>query len=213
LATTASNTIEVETRFHFADRKELFELLPFLQPCFSDTPVNRWTTVHYGAELYHRDIILRIGATLLPEGNRSSLGWKGPDKGSFANIREERDEEITDGISASWILEMLGGNGDAASPATVASELTRLGHPPFMEFQGENQFGIYEPLNLQLKIMSCPILQWPVMLEVEKTALNPTEALELEKELLTFSRQYSLSDHVVRDEPPTLLYRARYAGK
>jgi hypothetical protein len=207
LPTTTPNTIEVETRFHFRDRTELFELLPFLSPCFTKTKINRWTTVHYSKALYHRDIILRTGAIIRPEGNRSFLGWKGPDTGSFANIREECDEEITAGIIASRILTSLGGVPSANSPEAVVSDLIRLGHSPFMKFAGENQFGFYESLNLQLKIMSCPMLPWPLMLETEKTARTPAEALELEQDLLTFTGQYGLTDRVVRDEPPTLLYR------
>jgi hypothetical protein len=210
LPTATPNTIEVETRFHFQDRTELFKLLPCFKPCF--TKANRWTTVHYGLELFQRDIILRIGATIRPEGNRSSLGWKGPDTGSFANMREEKDEEITAGIDSSWILKLLGGGGNATSVATVAEELVRLGHAPFMEFAGENQFGFYQPLNFQLKIMKCPILRWPLLLEVEKTASTPAEALRLEQDLLKFTTQYGLTDRVVRDEPPTLLYQARYGG-
>jgi hypothetical protein len=60
--------------------------------------------------------------------------------------------------------------------------------------------------------MVCPVLQWPLLLEVEKTAHNLTEAVELEQDLLDFTKQYGLTDRVVRDEPPTLLYRACYEG-
>jgi hypothetical protein len=205
LANANPNTLEVETRYHFQSRAELFAFLPFLQPCFSG--VNHWTTTHYSRELFERDIILRIGATLRPTGNLVSLGWKGPDIGNFANIREERDEEITSGINSSRILESLGGTPDAASPAAVATELNRLGHTPFMEFSGTNQFGFFESFNIQLKMMECPVLHWPLMLEVEKTARTPAEALELEQDLIHFSKQYELIDRVVHDEPPTLLYQ------
>jgi hypothetical protein len=210
LPTAAPNTIEVETRFHFQDQTELFKLLPCFKPCFTQT--NRWTTVHYGLGLFQRDLILRIGTTISPAGNRSSLGWKGPDTGSFANIREEKDEEITAGINSSWILKSFGGNSSAHSGGAVAEELVRLGHAPFMEFAGENQLGVYEPLNLQLKIMECSVIKWPLILEVEKTAYTPAEALELEQDLLEFTTQYGLTDRVVRNEPPTLLYQARYGG-
>jgi hypothetical protein len=206
LATANPNTFEVETRYHFQSRAEMFAFLPLLQPCF--TRVNQWTTTHYGRELFGRDIILRIGATLRPTGNLASLGWKGPDTGSFANIRAERDEEITNGINSSWILELLGGVPDAVSPAAVAAELTRLGHAPFMEFAGANQFGLLKSLNLQLKMMECPVLRWPLLLEVEKTAHTPAEALKLEQDLIHFTKQYGLVDRVVHDEPPTLLYQA-----
>jgi hypothetical protein len=201
-----ATTFEVETRFHFQSQDELFKQLPFFMPCF--TRVNRWTTIHYGTELFQQDIILRIGALIRPGDRRIFLGWKGPDTGSFANIRAEADEEITTGISGSRILKSLDGASNVASPEDVVNELNRLGHFPFMEFAGTNRLGFYEPLALSLKIMECPVLQWPLLLEIEKTAYTPGEALQMEEDLLQFTKQYGLTDRVVHDEPPTLLYRA-----
>jgi adenylate cyclase class IV len=197
--------IEVETRFFFKDQAEAFDILPFLAPCF--TRNNRWKTVHFGPDLFQTDIMLRIGESQRETGNRIFLGWKGPDRGSFANIRAELDEEISAGIVDSQILTILGGEPQKTSALTVAEELIRLGHTPFMEFTGENRFGFYEQLNLHLKLMSCPVLAHPFMLEIEKTAVTDAEGLELERELLAFTRQYRLEDRVVRDEPTTLLYR------
>jgi adenylate cyclase class IV len=197
-------TIEVETRFHFKDQDEAFDILPLIAPCFNRD--NRWTTVHFGAGLFENDIILRIGESYRETGNQLFLGWKGPDRGSFANIREELDEEITAGIASSQILTLMGGNPGQSSAGAVARELVRLGYEPFMEFTGENRFGFYEPLQLHLKLLYCPVLAYPCMLEIEKTAAGHYEALELERELLAFTRQYRLEDRAVRKEPPTLLH-------
>jgi hypothetical protein len=198
-------TIEVETRFRFNDQAEALEILPFIAACFNRN--NRWTTVHFGADLFGKDLILRIGESYRETGNQLFLGWKGPDRGSFANVREELDEEITVGIAASQILTLMGGEPDQPSAGAVARELVRLGHEPFMEFTGENLFGFYEPLRLHLKLLYCPILAHPCLLEIEKTATGNAEALELERELLAFTRQHRLEDRVVREEPPTLLSR------
>lgn len=203
-----AKSIEVETRFYFRDQAEAFGCLPFLSSCFSRA--NRWKTVHYGLKLLQQDIVLRIGETIHPEGHRSFLGWKGRDTGSFANIRAELDEEITHGITHSLILKELGGQTEQASVTAVIAELARLGHPPFMEFAGENQFGFYEPQNLHLKLFYCSAVRYPYLLEIEKTAHTPEQALELEAELLAFTRQHHLEKRVVRDEPPTLLYQALF---
>ena len=76
-----------------------------------------------------------------------------------------------------------------------------------MEFTGENRFGFYKPLNLHLKLMSCPVLAHAFMLKIEKTAVTDDEALGPEQELMAFTRQYRPEDRVARDEPTTLLYR------
>jgi adenylate cyclase class IV len=201
-------TIEVETRFRFTDQTETFDLLPWIAPCFNRK--NRWTTVHFGAGLFDKDIILRIGESYRETGNQLFLGWKGPDRGSFANIREELDEEITAGIISSQILTLMKGNPGQPSAGAVARELVRLGYEPFMEFTGENRFGFYEPLQLHLKLLYCPVLAHPCLLEIEKTAAGETEAMELERELLAFTRQYRLEERVVRKEPPTLLHDTLY---
>ncbi|HYH02031.1 MAG TPA: hypothetical protein VEC37_02945 [Bacillota bacterium] len=204
-APRSSKTIEVETRFHFANREEAFSLLPFFQPCF--TRSNRWHTVQFGHELFRKDVLLRIGESIQADGTRCFLGWKGPDTGTFANLRAELDEEITKGICHSKILADLGGRPDAESVTSVIAELHRLGHEPFMEFSGENQYGCYKPLNLQLKLSFCPILKWPWLLEIEQTACNSEQALIMEQELLDFTRQHHLEERVVQDEPTDLLYQ------
>jgi hypothetical protein len=197
---------EVETRFRFKNKQEVFTVLPFIESCFTSS--NVWHTVHYGFELFKRDVILRINESRREGKTKMALGWKSPDFGDFVNIREELDEDITNGISDSTILAMFGINSKADSVAEVIMELNRLGCPAFMEFNGNNEFGFYSPLGLQLKLMHCSLLQYPYMLEIEKTAHNFEEAFKMEEELLAFTDKYQLRDLEVKAEPPTLLYQA-----
>ena len=199
------NHFEVETRFWFTDKQEAMQALPFLTPCF--TRSNTWHTVHYGAELYKRDVMLRINEACSDGATQMSLGWKSPDFGNFVNIREELEEDITGGIVNSTILAMFEANFRAESPADIVKELTKLGLPAFMEFSGANETGIYAPLELQLKWMHCSLLQYPWLLEIEKTAHNFEEAFFMEEELQRFSEKYQLTGREI-EEPTTLLYQA-----
>ena len=100
--------LEIETRFRFTDRNEAFRLLPFLPSCLDRELI--WLTHLHGPALFSRGELLRIAGGHAPGGeDRYLLGWKGPDCGAIANIREELDEEITMGIADSAILPMLGG--------------------------------------------------------------------------------------------------------
>jgi hypothetical protein len=200
---------EVETRFGFQDQEEAWKMLPFFQSSFNREIA--WQTTHYSGELFRQGQIVRINR-VERDGSSDvsfSLGWKGPDIGKFANIRQELDEDITDGIVNSQILARLNGRTELATPDEVIGELLRLGHLGFMSFTGRNLVGIYQPLELQLKLMltSSPALQWPLLLEIEKTAHSPAEAVELEQELVEFSRKHGMLERVVREEPPTLLYQ------
>ena len=201
------NTLfEVETRFHFKDRDEAFKILPFLQPCLKDKA--EWETTHYGLELFKSDRVLRLGKINSNNKARYFLGWKGPDLGKTSNIREEIDEEVTQGIIDSKILTSLGAGGSARTPQEVKGELERLGHKGFMSFIGENITGIYQPMGLSIKLLSCPVLRFPLLLEIEKTAKTRKEASEVEIELQDFVKKYHLEECVVSEEPPSLLYSA-----
>jgi len=135
-----SLNLEVETRFRFTDYDEAFRILPFLPFCLDRELI--WLTHLHGPALFGRGELLRITIGHVPGGeDRFLLGWKGPDRGGFANIREELDEETTGGIADSVILSMLGGGPAAASPAEINRELTRLGHPRFRSFAGEASWG------------------------------------------------------------------------
>ncbi len=206
----SSASYEVEIRFHCAGPDEACALLPFLEPSLTRT--HRWRTVHYGPALFQRDEILRIGYLAGESGEKALLGWKGPDSGKLVNIREELDEAISGGISGSEILARIGGNPNCASAAAVAAELERLGHGPFMTFSGVNRVGFYEPLGLHLKLSHCQTLRYPWLVEIEKTAANPAAIAPREAELLAVVAEYRLTERLVREEPPTLLYQALQLG-
>ncbi len=200
--------LEVETRLRFADPDEALQALPFLRACLDRKLV--WHTHIHGEALYRLGSLLRLAGGHAPGGqDRHLLGWKGPDRGVFANIREEIDEEITCGIADSAILAKLGGRPAAGSPAEVEMELDRLGHRRFMTFAGHSLLGVYKPLGLHLKLMACEALRWPLLLEIEKTAGDMSEAAVAEKEIESFIRKSGLLDRVVREEPPDLLLKTK----
>jgi hypothetical protein len=88
--------------------------------------------------------------------------------------------------------------------------LGRLGHHKFMSFRGHDLFGNYERFDFSVKLMTCHLLRWPVLLEVEKVATTREEALIREAELREFCDRFDLHDRLVREEPPTLLYATRF---
>jgi hypothetical protein len=196
---------EVETRFSFPDREAAFAALPLLRPVLQGS--SRWRTVHYGLALFRKDEILRIGFVDRGAGEQIFLGWKGPDRGNFANIRLELDEEIGAGTAHSQVLARIGGDGRFPGTAGLQAELERLGHAAFMSFTGENLTGFSAALGIHFKLMHCPLLKHPWLLEAEKNAATPGEALRLEQELSQFADQYSLAGLRVRAEPPTLLFQ------
>jgi len=207
----AGISLEVETRVQFSTVEEAFAAIPFLKE--SLIRENSWTTIYYGHFLFLKDQGLRIGVIRRSNGiTQTFLGWKGPDQGNFANIREELDEEITCGIADSHILRLLGGKPHHADTAAVIDELIRLNHRPFMEFSGNNRSGFYEPLQIHLKLMHCPILRWPLLVELEKTAATLEEAKFHQSELEKLIADLGLTASVVREEPPTLLYQTLTSG-
>ena len=198
-------TVEVETRFHFKNVNEAYEMIPFLKESLSST--NHWETHHFGLELFEKDQILRVGKNIRNNNEpQFYLGWKGPDHGKLVNIREEIDEEITSGIKDSAILALLGGTSSLATAESVTDEINRLDYHLFMSFSGHNKLGYYEPDGLHLKLMQCPILEWPILVEIEKTAQDLDEAFKLEGEILEITGKLQLKDRLVRKEPPTLLF-------
>jgi hypothetical protein len=75
-----------------------------------------------------------------------------------------------------------------------------------MSFTGRNLTGHHEKLQLDLKLLSCPVLRYPLMLEIEKSAETLEEAFRKELELKDFLTEYKLADRALKEEPPTLLY-------
>ena len=151
-----------------------------------------------------------MSKTTVDNNTKYYMGWKSRDTGTFANIREEIDEVITDGIIDGQILRKLGTQNRTLGRKDITAELKLLGQHRFMSFRGSDFFGHYEPLDVSMKLMTCRSLRWPVLVEVEKAANTREEALIREAELLEFCDRFGLHDRLVRDEPPTLLYATRF---
>ena len=198
---------EVEVRCHFDSIDEAYRTIPFLSTCLCHKMV--WSSSFYGQGLFKSGQILRLSMAIVDDETKYYLGWKSRDFGSFANIREEIDEIITNGISDSEILNKLGSQNINPERRQIAPILRYLGHRKFMSFKGRDLLGKYEPLDLDMKLMNCSLLRWPILVEIEKLASTMEEALVKEKELRKFCEDYHLSNRLVREEPPTLLYETR----
>ncbi len=197
---------EVEIRCHFDNRDDAYSSLPFLSSCLQHEMI--WDSSIYGLSLFKSGRVLRISKTIIDKEAKLFLGLKEMDIGEFANIRQETDEDITNGIANSAILKTLGGKEKIKIPGEAIQELKRLGYRLFMSYQGNDIFGHYEPFNIHLKLMYCQVLKWPLLVELEKMAKTEVEAKQCEKELRKLCSQFRLEDHIVKEEPPTLLYDA-----
>lgn len=200
---------EVEIRFCVASPEEAYQLLPF----FAQTlrAPKQWATDIIGRDLYESGRLLRLGRTLSADRPRYSLGYKGPDRGTVANIRQEWGEEITDGIQASAIFATLGLAGDYTTHAAVVDALHAAGHTPFMHFAGVDRLGYYEPLALHTKLCQCAaILDEQYLIELEMSASSLEEALLAETRLQAIAEEFRLTERLFRDEPPTMLYQRTF---
>jgi adenylate cyclase class IV len=202
---------EVEIRCHFNNPDEAYRTIPFLQACLKHEMV--WYSGIYGEECFKAGRLLRMSKTTIDGETKYCMGWKGEDTGTFANIREEIDEVITNGITISRILEKLGSQNLTMPRNKISAELKKLGHCRFMSWRGADLFGDYKPLDVSMKLMTCRTLKWPVMVEIEKSAKTKEEARVRENELRAFCDRFGLNDRLVREEPPTLLYEARCRQK
>jgi hypothetical protein len=135
------------------------------------------------------------------------LGWKGADKGKFANIREELGEEITNGIINSSIFRIVGlGNATFETRSSVMATLVASGFLPFMAFSGENLVAQDLIQKTYYKIMRSPDIRFNPLVEVEKIAESLDEAFTFESKLAQFSIENKIEHYIVHEEPPTLLY-------
>lgn len=75
-----------------------------------------------------------------------------------------------------------------------------------MSFTGNNLTGHYDKYQLDLKLLHCPILRYPLLLEIEKSAKTLEEAFIKEQQLKDFLTEYKLQDRALKEEPTTLLY-------
>jgi adenylate cyclase class IV len=195
---------EVEIRCHFDSPEEAYKVLPFMRSCLRREVA--WVTRYYGLTLFRSGQLLRVSELVHHGEVKHYLGWKGPDIGGFANIRQEVDEEITAGLVNSAIMRRLGAKEEIGAADEVGGELERLGHRQFMSFGGSDQTGYEGQLGLNVKLMTCPVLRWPLLVELEKTANTEEEATQYELELHELSTKFQLQSRLVREEPPSLLY-------
>jgi len=202
---------EVEIRCHFNNPDEAYRTIPFLQACLKHEMV--WYSGIYGEECFKAGRLLRMSKTTVDGRTEYYMGWKGEDTGTFANIREEIDEVVTNGVTDSRILEKLGSQNTTLSRNKISAELKKLGYQRFMSWRGADLLGDYKPLGVSMKLMTCRTLKWPVLVEIEKSAKTKEEALVRENELRAFCGRFGLNDRLVREEPPTLLYEARFPEK
>ena len=158
---------EIETRVYFNSQEEVFNTLPLLNDCLKKKI--EFETRMYGVELFNSGKILRVSYIKHDNATEVYLGYKEPDIGRIYNIRNEIDEEITWGINESYILHTIGGMKKAVNIGNVNQLLNSLGHQQFMSVIGENIIGRDEKLQIDFKFMKCSSLQYPFLLEIEKS--------------------------------------------
>jgi adenylate cyclase class IV len=202
---------EIEFRCGFATEEEAFTALPFLKA--SLTASVDWTDAYYGYELFRDGEVLRFAGIVGAGGPRYSLGWKGVDTGTFANVRPELDEDVTTGTRHSRILAALAGEDGPCSLPEIVPALEAAGHFYFMSYSGRSLVGRHEPLGLSTKLMRCDMLRWPLLVELEKLSATETEAERSEQELQDICRRYGLERYVVREEPGALLYEVVFGER
>ena len=199
---------EIEFRCQFNNDAEAYRILPFLKASLNKEYT--WFDNYHGMEVYQRGEVLRASGVDGVSGKRFFLGWKGPDQGRFANLRRELDEETTGGLVDSAILQQFCGVLKTWTADEVAPALERAGYLKFMHYEGHSLTGRDEKLGVNTKLMHCPVLKWPLLVELEKLANSESEARQCEKDLEAICRDYNLTQYLVKEEPGTLLYQATF---
>lgn len=206
-----SNTpsYEIEIRFCVDQPEEAYTLLPFLEGSLGAPKV--WATEIMGRTIYEAGRLLRLGRVPPTGSIRSYLGYKGPDVGTVANIRQEWGEEITNGIAESAILAQLGLAGSHGTRTAIIDLLQGAGYEPFMGFAGIDRLGYYAPLHLHTKLCQCEaILDQQFLIELEMSATSLADALTAEARLQEIAEEYRITERLLRDEPPTMLYQRTF---
>ena len=202
---------EIEIRFCVEQAAEAFALLPFLEASLGAPKV--WSTDIMGRAIYESGRLLRLGRVPPTGHTRYYLGYKGPDLGTFANLRQEWGEEITNGIVGSAILPTVGLADRYATPAAVVDALTDAGYTPFMGFAGVDRLGYYAPLAVHTKLCQCEaILDHQFLIELEMSAPSLEKARAAERRLQELAEEYGITNRLFRDEPPTMLYQRTFGG-
>jgi len=199
---------EVESRFQFKDEEEIFVKLPFVKNSLKTDL--KWESIHYGPRLFKEDIVLRMSTVDYANSKMQSISYKEADLGEKINVRREYSEIINEELLQSKIINILGGNRAVNSWSGITEELLELGHKNFMSFRGQSRVGHYGPLNLDIKIMYCSALRYPLLLELEKAASDIEDAKVKSRELWELIEEYELKDKMIIKEPPTLLYETIY---
>lgn len=202
---------EVESRFKFKNIEEIFKLVPFTENALEQKVI--WEAAHYGLRLFKEDIILRLSSTEFNKNSVESIAYKEADLGRKINVRREYSEIITDDFKESQIVNILGGRTNLKNRSQIIKELEHLGHREFMSFNGESYVGRYEPLNIEIKIMYCNQLKYPLLLEIEKAAVDIKDAQLKSRELLELIEEYRLEQRIITKEPPTLLFESKFLGE
>ena len=199
-------TYEVEIRFIAETAEEAFTTVPFLEASLGES--KEWSTEILDRSIFEDGRLLRVGWAQSGDVRLDFIGFKGPDEGRVANIRQEWGEEISDGIVDSQIMALLGLSATFATADAIRKTLVDAGHVPFMSFSGVDRLGHHAPLAIHTKLARCPaILDDRVLVELEMEANTLTEAESAERSLLNIAEQYNIVERLVRDEPPTMLYK------
>ncbi len=207
---------EIEFRCRFESDEEAYAAIPFLRSSLTRTV--GWTDAYYGAEVFECGEVLRFSSVILDQAVRFYLSWKGPDLGSFANLRRELAEDATEGVAHSEILAVFADEPGPCAREEIVPALEGTGYDYFMSYAGESAVGRYEPLEINVKVMRCDALRWPLLVELEKLAATEDEAYRFERDLLGICRACGLEERLVEEEPGTLLFekvfgrRPRFLG-
>lgn len=196
---------EIESRVFFDSEKEAYEMMPFLDSLISFRV--EWETSMHGINLFNDDRIFRFSKVWTDNQTWYYLGYKDPDIGRKCNVRLEIDEDVTNGFAKSNILEKLGIKLPDGSPELIPKLLESAGYPEYMSFEGYSLMRRDKERQLAFKLMFCDKLEYKILFEFETTAELLADAYKREEKILSFIREFNLEEHVVKDEPTTLLYK------
>ena len=133
---------EIEFRCQFGSDEEAYRLLPFLKASLKWE--YNWFDNYHGLAVFKSGQVLRASGVYGIQGQRYFLGWKGPDRGRFANLRRELNEETTERIENSAIIHHFCKTQKTYLPQEIEPALDQAGYTKFMSYQGHSLTGRYE---------------------------------------------------------------------
>lgn len=224
---------EVETRLKFNNKYEILDVFPqFKNLNFKRL---KWNTIILSKPIFLTGRQLRISDVILDDQTYTYLGFKEEDIGSFCNIRAEIDEQISNlqefgkkSIIINKVLKSVQ-NPENNKIITIDDFLKVYNLDKFLFFEGESEIASIElsniinrekllqnlkvekvykldELKLNLKIMYCNYLKYPLLFEIEMIAKNKKQAFLFEKIIEEIADLYNLKEQVIRKEPPILLF-------